>query len=155
MKARTAIVELLKTEPDGRQFFKRCCEKGALRLRSKAGQWQDELADRGHNFLLVDVEDALMDLARRFFLETPGAQWDAEWALRLCKDSLARLGEFYANLSEDERDRLDLSGQDAHEEAMLAAGEDNDTAAFRSALKGWERVGREVLEAARNKEGAA
>ena len=108
MKVRTAIVEVLKAEPDWRQSFKRSCERGTRRLRSQIGKWQDDLADRGHNFTLADVEDALMDLARRFFPESAGAQWDGEWASRLYKDALARLGEHYAGLCEDERDRLDF-----------------------------------------------
>jgi hypothetical protein len=152
MKARTAVVELLKAEPEWRQFLKRCCEAHSLRLRSQVGQWRDELADRGHNFSPTDVEDALMDLARRFFPESPGAQWDGEWASKYCRDSLARLGEYYAGLGEDERDRLDLSGQDPHEEAMLRAGEDNDPAAFRLALASWERAGVEAFERARSRD---
>ena len=155
MKARTAVVELLKAEPEWRSFLKRCCEKSALRLRSQAWQWQDELANRGQNFPLTDVEDSLMDLARRFFPDSSAAQWDADHASRLCKDALARLGEHFANLSEGERDRLDLSEQDTHEEGMLKAGMDNDPAAFRAALREWERVGLEALETARNKEGVA
>jgi len=155
MKARTAIVELLKSETEWRAFFKQNCDKSALRLRSQVGQWHDELADQGYDFSPADTEDALMDLARRFFPEAPGAQWDAQWASRLCKDSLARLGEHYAGLGENERDRLDLSGQDPYEAAMLAASEENDPAAFRAALKAWERAGREALETARNKEGVA
>lgn len=155
MKARTAVVELLKAEPEWRSFLKRCCEKSALRLRSQAWQWQDELADRGQNFPLPDVEDSLMDLARRFFPDSPAAQWDADHASRLCRDALARLGEHYANLSEGERDALDLSGQEFYEDAMLKASIDNDPAAFRAALKEWERAGLEALERARERDGAA
>ena len=38
---------------------------------------------------------------------------------------------------------------------MLAAGKENDPAAFRAALKAWERGGIEALEYARNKDGVA
>jgi hypothetical protein len=51
-------------------------------------------------------------------------------------------------LTEGERDRLDLSGHDAHQAAMLAAGQDSDPATFRAALKAWERAGLETLESA-------
>lgn len=155
MRARTAIAELLKAEAEWRSFFKRCCEKSVTRLRSQASQWQDELADRGHAFELPDIEDTLADLARRFFPESPAAQWDAEWASKLCKDTLARLGEHYAGLTEGERDRLDLSAQDRYEEEMLETGTENDPAAFRAALREWERVGLEALQAARERDGAA
>lgn len=155
MKARTAIVELLKAEPEWRSFFKQCSETSPRRLRSQARQWQDELAYRGHAFGLADVEDFLVDLARRFFPESPSAQWDTEHASEMCKDALVRLGEHYAGLSEDERNRLDLSDQDPHEEAMSRAGEENDPAAFRRALAGWERAGLEAFESASNKQGAA
>jgi hypothetical protein len=151
MKAHTAIVEHLKAEPEWRVFFRRCCEHSALRLRSSARRFREELADRCEPFELADVEDVLMELARKFFPESPAAQWDASWASRLCKDTLARLGEFYAGLSEGERDRLDLSGQEPHEEAMLAAGHANDPAAFRAALKEWERGGLEALERTRER----
>jgi hypothetical protein len=154
-EARTAIVDLLKTKPEWRSFFKQGCEKSAQRLHSQTRQWQDELAYRGHNFALADVENALEDLVRRFFPETPGAQWDAEPADEMCKDALVRLGEHYAGLSEDERDRLDLSDQEPREAAMLTAGEENDPAAFRMALKAWERTGLEALERARERDGAA
>jgi hypothetical protein len=57
-------------------------------------------------------------------------------------------------LSEEERDWLDLSDQEHPETAMLRAGEENDPAAFRLALKEWERVGLEAFEKARSKKGA-
>lgn len=150
-----AIVELLKAEPEWRSFFKRCSETSPRRLRSQARQWQDELAYRGHAVELANVEDSLADLARRFFPESPGAQWDAEHAREMCKYSLAHLAEHYAGLTEAERNWLDLSGQDLHEAATLAAGEENDPAAFRAALKAWERTGLEVLAYVRDRDGAA
>ncbi len=134
---RSAVVDLFKSERDWRVLFRRCCEEGALRLRSQARQVRDELADRGHVFGWEEVEDVLLSLAREKLPDSPAAQWDAEHASRLCKDSLARLGEHYARLTEAERDRLDLSGQDPHEAAMLAAGHANDPGAFRAALKAW------------------
>lgn len=154
MKARTAIVELLKAEPEWRSFFKRCCENSPLRLRSQARQWQDELVGRGHAFGLADVEDALADLARRFFPKSPAAQWDTKHTSEMYKDSLVCLAEHYTGLTEAERNRLDLSGQDPHEAAMLTAGEENDPPAFRIALKAWEREGLQALAEARNKRGA-
>ena len=38
---------------------------------------------------------------------------------------------------------------------MLAAGQDNDPATFRAALKVWERADQEALESARKRDGAA
>lgn len=38
------------------------------------------------------------------------------------------------------RVRSSLSAQESHEARMETAGEDNDPAAFRRALKGWEQV---------------
>jgi hypothetical protein len=58
-------------------------------------------------------------------------------------------------LTEGERDQPNLSGQEAHEAAMLAAGQDNDPTTFRAALKAWERTGLEALESARECDGAA
>lgn len=155
MKTRTAIVDLLKAEPEWRHFFKQCCEASPLRLRSQAWQWRDELADRGQAFELADLEDVLMGLARKFFPGSPAAQWDPEWADKLTGDAMDRMQKHYSDLSEAERDALDLSGQDSHEAQMLAAGEENNPAAFRSALRAWERAGLESLENARTKRGAA
>jgi hypothetical protein len=65
------------------------------------------------------------------------------------------LAKHYAGLSAEEKDALDLSDQDLWDERMVAAGLDNDPAAFRAALKGWERAGLEAIERARVKGGAA
>jgi hypothetical protein len=155
VRASTAIVNLLKAEPEWRQFFKQCCETSPLRLRSQAWQWRDELADRGNVFSTADVEDVLMGLARKVFPESPAAQWDTEWADSLLEGALKHLAELYSGLSKVERDALDLYVQDPYEEAMVAAGEANDPAAFRTALKGWERASLEALDEAREGKGAA
>lgn len=149
MNARTAIRELLKAEPEWRQFFKQCCETSPVRLRAQAWQWREELADRGHAFGLVDLEDVLMGLARKFFPSRPAAAWDPEWASGLTSDAMARMQEHYSGLSEAERDALDLSGQDPHEERMQAAAEANDPAEFRRAVKGWQVAGMAALYEAR------
>ena len=138
-----------------RQFFKQCCETNPLRLRSQAWQWRDELADRGNVFALAAVEDALMILARKVFPESPASQWDAEGADELLKGALKHLAELYSGLSEAERDALDLYVQDPYEERMVDAGEANDPAEFRQALKGWERASLEALDKARAEEGVA
>ena len=155
MKARTAVVDLLKAEPAWRAFFKRCCETSPLRLRSQAWQWCEELADRGQVFELTDLEDVLMALARKVFPDSPAAQWDTEWAYELCRDVLPRVGKRYSELSKVEQDAVDLSVQDPYEEAMVAAGEANDPAAFRRALKGWEQASLEALNKMRQGKGAA
>ena len=101
------------------------------------------------------MEDALLGLVRDLLPQSPGAQWDTEWAHALCKDALARLAEYYAGLSAEEKDALDLSGHNIWGERIVAAGQDNEPAAFRAALKGWEQAGLEAIERARAKGGAA
>jgi hypothetical protein len=147
--ATASIAELLKASPEWRRFFKVCCEAGALRLRAQAWQFRNELRDRGKEFALQEVEDALLTIARKVLPKTPAAQWDPEWAAELIHDALARLAEHYAELSGDEKEVLDLSGQECWEERMHAAGMANDPAAFREALKGWEKATAEALEVAR------
>jgi hypothetical protein len=153
LRAQTAVVDLFRKEREWRLLFRKCCEDSPERLRSSVKQVRDELDRRGERFELGEVEDVLLILAREKLPDSPAARWDADHASRLCKDALARLGEHYARLSEDERDRLDLSDQDPHEDAMLAAGEENDTVAFRAALKGWERAGLEALDRTRGRDG--
>jgi hypothetical protein len=140
-----SIAELLKASPEWRRFFKACCEAGALRLRAQAWQFRDELRERGKDVALQDVEDALLTIARKVLPKTPAAQWDPEWAAGLIDDALARLAEHYAA----EREVLDLSGQEPFEERIHAAGVANDPAAFREALRGWEKATAEALEAVR------
>src|SRR5918992_3098002 len=113
MKARTTLLELFKKSSEWRAFFRLCCETSALRLRSQAWQFRDELGDRGHRFGSEEVEYALLGLARELLPDTPAAQWDAEWAHELCKDALAHLVERYAELSTADKEAVDLSGQDA------------------------------------------
>jgi hypothetical protein len=153
--ARAAVVGLLRAEREWRKFFKTRCEEGVSRLWASSYEFRAELQKRGEWHEREEIGDVLLALAREKLPDSPAAQWDAEWASKLCKDALARLGEYYACLGEDERDRLDLSGQEDHEDAMIKAGHDNDPAAFRVALKEWERVGLEGLEGARERDGAA
>ena len=116
-----ALAALLRDSAEWREFFRQCCESGALRLRAQATtQFREELADRGHAFSAAEVEDAMLTAARKLLPNTPATQWDAEHAERLCRDAMARMGECFAKLSEDE-------------------------AAFREALEGWERAGLEAL----------
>jgi hypothetical protein len=149
MKVLTAVVELLKAEPEWRAFFKRCCKTSGYRLASQGWQFKDEMADRGQRFYLEKVEDALLALARELLPDTPGAQWDADWADKLTKEAMGRMQEQYSGLSATEKEALDLSCQYPHGEAMHVSGEDNDPVAFREALKSWERVGLEALDKVR------
>ena len=155
MKARTALLELFKESSGWRAFFRSCCETSAFRLRSQAWQFGEELKDRDNQFQANEVEDALLWLARALLPNTPGAQWDAEWAHKLCKDALARLAKAYAGLSAEEKEALDLSAQDVWDEQTCAAGQDNDPAAFRATLQCWERAGLEAMERVQVKGGAA
>jgi hypothetical protein len=135
-----------------KSFFRSCCEMSTYRLIARAWQLRDELEDRGHPYPPEEVEDALLGLARDLLPKSVAAQWDAEWAHELCKDALARLAKHYAVLSAEEKDALDLSGQDVWDERIVAAGLDNEPAAFRAALEGWERAGLETVERVRVKE---
>jgi hypothetical protein len=155
MKARSALLELFKESSGWRAFFRSCCERSAFRLRSQAWQFRDELKERGNQFRAEEVEDALLGLARKLLPDTPAAQWEAEWAHELYKDALARLNKAYAGLSAEEKDALDLSAQEVWDERMCAAGQDNDPAAFRAALRRWERAGLEAIERVQVKGGAA
>jgi hypothetical protein len=119
MRARAthAIAELLKASPEWRRFFRECCEAGALRLRSQAVRFRDELCRRdpgaaGEDLALASVEDALLTVARKVLPKTPAAEWDPEWAAQLCSDVLSRLAEHYASSSAAERSALDLSSGD-------------------------------------------
>ena len=155
MKARTALLELLKESSEWRAFFRSCCEMSALRLRSQAWQFCDELAARGHKLQEEEVEDALLGLARELLPDTPAAQWDAEWAHDLCKDALARLAKRFSEFSTAEKEVLDLSVQEVWDERMHEAGLANDPVAFRVAVRGWEQAGLETMERVRVKGGAA
>jgi hypothetical protein len=124
-------------------------------LISQVGRFRDELRNRGHRFQTEEVEDTLLVLARELLPESAAAEWSADWAHELCKDVLTRLAQHYANLSVEEKGALDLSAQDPWDERMTAAGLDNDPAAFRAALKGWERAVLDAIERVRVKGGAA
>src|SRR5215212_1309871 len=155
MKARTALLELFKKSSGWRAFFRSCCETSALRLRSQAWQFRGELNHRGNQFHAHEVEDGLLGLARELLPDTPAAQWDAEWAHDLCKDTLAHLARDYAGLSAEEKDTVDLSAQDEWDERMHEAGLANDPIAFRVALDGWTRAGLEAIERLLIRGGAA
>jgi hypothetical protein len=80
MKACTALLELFKVSNEWRAFFRLCCERSAVSIRSQAWQFRDELKDRGKRFETDEVEDALPSLARELLPDSPAAQWDVEWA---------------------------------------------------------------------------
>jgi hypothetical protein len=155
VKASTALLQLFKGEREWRQFFRSCCERSTHRLTTQTWQFSDELKDRGHPYPVEEVEDALLGLVRDLLPQSPAAQWDTEWAHALCKVALSRLAEHYAGLSDEEKEALDLSVQTPWDERIVATGLDNDPAAFRAALKGWERAGLEAIERATVEGGAA
>jgi hypothetical protein len=107
MKARTALLELFKDSSEWRAFYRSCCETSPFRLRSQAWQFCDELEVPGHRFLIEEVEDSLLGLARELLPNTRAAHWDAEWAHDLCKDAVALLAKRYAELSAQEKDTVD------------------------------------------------
>jgi hypothetical protein len=155
MKAHTALLELFRESNRWRTFFRSCCETSALRLRSQAWQFREELKGRGNRCEVAEVVDALLSLARELLPYTSAAQWDAEWAHESCKDAIARLAERYAELSTADKEAVDLSGQGVWDERMDTAGLANDPAAFRMALEGWTRAGLETMEQVRITGGAA
>ena len=151
---RAALLRLFAKDRGWQSFFRSCCEMSTYRLIAQAWQLRDELQDRGHPYLVGEVEDALLGLVRELLPECVAAHWDAEWAHDLCKNALSRLAKHYAGLSAEEKDVLDLTAQDAWDERIVAAGLDNEPAAFRAALKGWEQAGLEAIKRARMKGGA-
>jgi hypothetical protein len=155
MKARTALLELFKESSEWRAFFRSCCETSAFRLRSQTWQFRDELKDRGNQSQADEVEDALLGLARELLPDTSAAQWDTGWAHELCKAALARLAKAYAGLSAEEKDAVNLSAQEVWDERMYAAAQDNDPAAFREALRCWERAGLGAMQRVQVRGGAA
>jgi hypothetical protein len=155
MKARTALLELFKESHEWRSFFRSCCESGALRLRSQAWQFCDELKNRGHKVRAKETEDALLRLAKELLPDAPSARWDEEWAHDLCKDALACLAKVYAEASTADQEAVDLSAQGVWAERMHGATSANDPAAFRVALEGWTRAGIEAVERLRTRGGAA
>jgi hypothetical protein len=154
MRAAAALADLLRESAEWRSYFQGCCEAGALRLRSQARQFRDELRERdptdAEAFALADVEDALLQVARKVLPRTPAAEWDPEWAAELCDDALARISEHYALLTTSEREAtMEFSGRREWEERMSAAGVANDPAAFREALAGWEASILAAMQSAR------
>jgi hypothetical protein len=147
------VAELFRGEREWRVFFRKACEESPERLRSQAKQLRNELHARGDVFKIEEVEDVLLALAREKLPDSLAGRWNAEWASRLCREALARLGEHYAELTEDERERLNLDVQDEYHDRMNVAGDENDPAAFREALAGWELAGLEAFDAARSKTG--
>ena len=148
MKARTAFLELFKESGGWRIFFRSCCETSAFRLRSQAWQFRDELKDRGHELQADGVEVVLLEVARDFLPDTPAVRWDTEWARRLCEATLARLNKCHDDLLEKDELVVDTSPEAEWIARMNAAAKANDPAAFRAAVKGWERAGLEALEEA-------
>jgi hypothetical protein len=157
MRTAAAIAELLRGSAEWHDFFRGCCEAGALRLRSQARQFRDELRERDHTdaeaFALADVEDALLQVARKVLPKTPAAEWDPEWAAQLCSEALSRLAEHYALSSAAQRSALDLSSVGGWQDQMHRAALANEPAAFREALAGGERATLAALKSA--KKGAA
>jgi len=157
VRARTAVLKLLKGSSEWRCFFRACCETSPFRLRSQVWQFREELAERSPEYFdkgNPELEDALFGLARELLPNSLAAQWDEEWASSLCKDVLGRLAEHCAGLTAAEMEALDLSAQDVWDERMRDAGLNNDPAAFKAALKRWEQTGLEALGALRDtKEG--
>jgi hypothetical protein len=146
MKARPALVALMRSSEEWRGFFKRCTETSPLQLRSQAWQWRDELHARGQNVDLEDIEDALYELADELLPDSPGAAWDEEHAVRLAADALNWLAEWFPECSGS-------PALNAPTEAADAAATVGEHARYREALRSLCRAGRD--EALRIRSGAA
>jgi len=156
MSAGRVVADLLRSSPEWRRLLKRCCETSSFRLRSQAWQFRAELQRRGEWVGPEDLEDALLSLARKVLPATPAAKWDAEWGHQLCRDALAQAVALYGELPPEVQGAADLEGAEAEWiERMNAAAEANDPAAFREAVKGWERALVGALEATQTRPGAA
>jgi hypothetical protein len=154
VKTTTALLELFKEEREWRQFFRSCSEMSTHRLTTQIWQFRDELGDRGLHFLTEEVEDALLSLARELLPDSAAAEWNEDWTHELCKDTLNRLENHYTGFP-DEQEVVVLPAQETWDERMCLAAQNNNPAAFRAALKGWEQAGLEAIEWARAKGGAA
>ena len=156
MNTRRALAELVKTSPEYRAFFRQCCEAGTDCLCAQAWQFREELHARGYEVGAEDLEDALLALARKVLPETPAAKWEPEWGHKLCKSALSHAAALFGELSDEEQDVADLERAEGEwiDRANMAA-ENNDPAAFRAAVKGWERALVEELEGVRTRPGAA
>jgi hypothetical protein len=146
MKARPALVALMRSSEEWRGFFKRCTETSPLLLRSQAWQWRDELHAQGQDVDLEDVEDALCDLAGELLPDSLGAAWDEEHAANLAAAALNWLAEWFPECS-------GAPALKAPTEAADAAAAAGNHARYREALRGLCRAGRD--EALRIREGAA
>jgi hypothetical protein len=100
------------------------------------------------------VEDALLSLTRELLPASTAAGWNEDWAHELCKDTLNRLENHYAGFP-DKHEIVVFPAQETWDERMCFAGQNNDPAAFRAALKRWEQAGLEAIERARVKGGVA
>jgi hypothetical protein len=154
MKARTALIALLKESRDWRRFYKEGCETSALRLRSQTWQFRDELLVRGHALEREEIEDSLFGLARELFPESPAASW-GDWAALVVDDALARIQEHFAGLTAEEKERLDFSGAWVENDAIVEAGVAEDRAAFREAVRSYERRAFEALWGAKESAGGS
>jgi len=146
MKARSALVGLMRENGEWRDFFKRCAEISPFRLRSGARQWRNELHERGQDVALEDVEDALCDLAGELLPDSLGAAWDEEHAAKLATDALSWLAAWFPECSGSPV----LRGPTEASDASAAAGQHAD---YREALRSLCRAGRD--EALQIRRGAA
>lgn len=153
MKVRAALIETLKGSKDLRTLFKGCCNTSALRLRSQAWQFRDELASRGYDVARKEVEDALFELARDLFPDSPAADFSA-WAELLYRDALARIQEHYT-LSANQKDAVDLTEAWRHNDAINEVCRSEDLSALREALKDYEREARAAIKVSKKESGAA
>lgn len=81
------------------RFFGQLCESGPKRMAAQVCQFRDELAERGADHALADVEDALFDFAARWLPESPAGEASeegfADWAVELWRKALRHANDLY------------------------------------------------------------
>ena len=76
--SRRALLWLITTDREWLDTFEVFCKRGALRLRSQAWQFRDELRDRGHQFSIGQIEDTHSGLAHDLLPDSLAARQDLE-----------------------------------------------------------------------------
>jgi hypothetical protein len=137
MGARTAVLELLQENPGWRCFFRQCCETSSFRLCSQVWQRRADLRDRGQDFDLQVLEDALSDLARELMPDSPAAAWDATWEREMPERAERYAEEKMDKLPPESRATVDVRSDLLVEVGRAAA--ERSRARYQMALRAWCR----------------
>jgi hypothetical protein len=99
---KTMVRRLIESSPEWRHSFAMFCEDGEVRLEAQAWQFREELQVRGHTPPLHSVEDALFDLARELYPDSPAADERvfSNWATELWRQALNHYGKAWKQAGE-------------------------------------------------------